>query len=68
VLARLTAAFGDASAIEIRVDGNVVTLSGTVGDERTRDRAVKESYGVEGIERVENRLRITAPPANPRGM
>src|SRR5262249_19785534 len=68
VLARLTASLGDASAIEIRVHGNLATLSGTVGDERTRDLAVKEAYSVEGIERVDDRLRVSAPPANPRGM
>jgi osmotically-inducible protein OsmY len=68
VLARLTTAFGDASAIEIRVHDGVVTLTGAVGDDATRNRAVKESYAVDGVERVENRLRIVAPPVNPRGM
>ena len=68
VLSQLTATLGDASAIEVRGRGNVVTLTGTVADARAVDLAVKAAYAVDGVGRVENRLRIAAPPANPRGM
>ncbi len=52
----------------IRVRGSIVTLTGTVDGERALELAVKETYAVDGVEHVENRLRVATPPINPRGM
>jgi len=57
-----------ASAIRVVVRGGVVTLTGMVDGEHERDRAEKLSYVVDGVEHVENHLRVRRPPENPRGM
>ena len=68
VRGRLAATLPEATAIDVRVRAGVVTLLGTVPDEYVRDRAEKESYAIAGVQRVENRLRIIAPPLNSRAM
>jgi len=48
--------------IEVRVSGGVVTLTGRVATRDEYDRALALVRGVEGVERVESYLLITASP------
>jgi hyperosmotically inducible protein len=55
--------------IDVATDNNVVTLSGTVPSEQTRQRALERARGVEGVMRVEDRMAIAvagAPDASTR--
>ena len=48
----------NARAIDVDTSGSVVTLTGVVGSEAERDRAVRLARDTEGITRVIDRLRI----------
>jgi hyperosmotically inducible periplasmic protein len=47
-----------ASTIYVAVDRGLVTLTGTVRDAQTRDRAVAVAQGVHGVSRVENLISV----------
>lgn len=46
------------STIYVAVDRGVVSLTGTVRDAQTRDRAVAVAQGVRGVSRVENLISV----------
>ena len=52
-------------AIEVKVTGGVVELSGTVRTEKARVRAEKVARKVKGVQRVVNDLKVS--PAGPLG-
>jgi hyperosmotically inducible protein len=65
ITARVSARFVDedllaGSDIDVDVDDRVVTLTGRVGSEAARARAVTIAGDTEGVERVVNRLVVTA--------
>jgi hyperosmotically inducible protein len=47
-----------ASTIYVAVNRGVVTLTGTVRDTQSRDRAVAVAQGVQGVSRVENLISV----------
>jgi hyperosmotically inducible protein len=47
-----------ASTIYVAVNRGVVTLTGTVRDAQSRDRAVAVAQGVQGVSRVENLISV----------
>ena len=49
-----------AAKIDVDTSGSVVTLSGTVGSEAERTRAVELARDTEGVTSVTDRLRVTA--------
>lgn len=49
----------DADAIDVDTDGNVVTLSGRVGSEAARARAVQLARETEGVTSVVDRLSLS---------
>lgn len=54
----------DRSAVEVRVDDAVVTLTGTVADASTRERAVELARSTAGVREVRDQLEVEAatPP------
>ncbi len=50
-------------SIDAGVSGGVVTLSGTVPDEKVRARAQELAASIPGVLRVENRIQVPAPPS-----
>jgi hypothetical protein len=55
------------STINVDVDNNVVTLSGTVASATQRTRAEAVAKGVEGVRSVRNQLRVGTDNANANG-
>ncbi|MCA1578154.1 MAG: BON domain-containing protein [Acidobacteria bacterium] len=55
------------STINVDVDNNVVTLSGTVASAAQKTRAETVAKGVEGVRSVRNQLRVGADNANANG-
>jgi hyperosmotically inducible protein len=51
----------EAARIDIDTDGTVVTLSGTVGAEAQRARAVQLARETDGVSQVVDRLQVRAP-------
>ena len=52
------------NGVKAEVDGNVVTLTGSVADAATREKAVLAAGNVSGIERVDDRLTVTKAGAD----
>ncbi|MBD3229051.1 MAG: BON domain-containing protein [Candidatus Lokiarchaeota archaeon] len=52
----------DASDIEVKVNNGKVQLSGVVPTYKTKIDAVTDSWVVEGVESIENLLRVEYPP------
>jgi hypothetical protein len=52
-------------AIDVRVEGGVVELTGTVADQPQRDEAVRLVQGFPGVERVRDRLTVAAVGIQP---
>jgi hyperosmotically inducible periplasmic protein len=50
--------------IDVTTNNGVVTLTGEVGSERERQRAVEIAQATDGVRRVEDQLRVTAPAAS----
>ena len=50
-------------SIDVKVDGNTVTLTGTVSSQRQKDRAA-EIARVSGISRVDNKIVVDASSAD----
>lgn len=50
----------NAEKIEVAVHDGVVTLKGSVGDEKQKDRAEKVAKKVKGVKKVENQLTIVS--------
>jgi len=51
----------DPSGIQFKFNGDTVVMEGTVRDQDTREKAVLIVGNVQGVERVDDRLRIAAP-------
>jgi osmotically-inducible protein OsmY len=58
VKGKLSKAGSDASDIKVDTDKGVVTLSGTVHSQSTRDSAGKMAMKVKGVERVKNDIEV----------
>lgn len=54
---------GDYANVDVEVDGDTVVLSGRVPNVGAREKAVLIAGNVEGIDRVDDRLRVDAPAA-----
>lgn len=50
----------DYSNVDVEVDGNVATLTGSVGNHAAREKAVLIAGNIDGIEKVDDRLTVTA--------
>ena len=50
---------GDYSNIDVEVDGNTARLTGSVGNQAAREKAVLIAGNIDGIERVDDRLTVT---------
>ena len=55
----------DYSNVDVEVDGNVATLTGSVGSHSAREKAVLIAGNIDGIEKVDDRLTVTASAAAP---
>lgn len=53
------------SGIEVEVDGDKATLTGTAADTATREKAVLIAGNIDGIANVEDRIRVTNPTPAP---
>lgn len=53
------------SGVSVEVDGDKATLTGTVTDTPTREKAVLIAGNIEGIGNVEDRLHVTNPAPAP---
>lgn len=51
--------------IAVEVDGNRATLTGTAKDTATREKAVLIAGNVDGIDSVDDRIRVTSPASAP---
>lgn len=58
----------DPSTIQFRTSGDTVVMEGTVPDQDTREKAVLIVGNVDGIERVDDRLRVSAARADFSGV
>ncbi len=52
------------NGVTVEVDGDTAVLSGSVADAATREKAVLAAGNVEGIEKVDDRLRVTKAGAD----
>lgn len=50
---------GDYSNIDVEVDGNTARLTGSVGSQAAREKAVLIAGNIDGIEKVDDRLTVT---------
>ena len=50
---------GDYAKIDVEVDGNTARLTGSVGNQAAREKAVLIAGNIDGIERVDDRLTVT---------
>ena len=50
---------GDYSNIDVEVDGSTARLTGSVGNQAAREKAVLIAGNIDGIERVDDRLTVT---------
>ncbi len=55
----------DYSGIEVEVDGNKAVLTGQVGSVAAREKAVLIAGNIDGIEKVDDRLIVTAAAVTP---
>ena len=53
------------SGIEVEVDGDKATLTGTAADTATREKAVLIAGNIDGIANVDDRIRVTNPTPAP---
>ncbi len=54
----------DPTGIQFTVNGDTVVMAGTVRDQDTREKAVLIVGNVDGVERVDDRLRVAQPGAD----
>lgn len=50
---------GDYAKIDVEVDGNTARLTGSVGNQAAREKAVLIAGNIDGIEKVDDRLTVT---------
>ena len=55
----------DDASVEVTATGGVVTLTGRVADETSKRQLAAAVAEVEGVEHVENRLRVSHAPEQP---
>ena len=55
----------DYANVDVEVDGNTATLTGSVGSQAAREKAVLIAGNIDGIEKVDDRLTVTASASAP---
>ena len=55
----------DYANVDVEVDGNTATLTGSVGSQAAREKAVLIAGNIDGIEKVDDRLTVTASSSAP---
>lgn len=54
----------DYSGVDVEVDGSTATLTGNVGSQAAREKAVLIAGNIDGIDKVDDRLTVTASSAS----